>query len=377
MAKLSYEQLENKVLELEDTIARMKRTYEDLLYNLDYDNFSSQVVEEKDGMKAELKVTAEAITTKVSKNEMESAMMQTAEQIQSAVLKGVDFNKATEVAKHPDEITGLNKNQLCLYGDTYYYYNAISKHWEPVEGDTIYSVFNQTVDGFEMKGNVLIDGDTVVTRNLTLSGNVTWDMDNSPVQTVYSADCINWHALMQEGDKYMQMSFDGGKSWSDPLKVVGDDGFDGSDVEITPELIFAALTDGGATQGIFAAFYDGGEKLFINAEYIQTGTLSADRINTDDLSCTRLYAKGYDGAYHVRLNGDYGDFGIFYPNAADNAHSYDTSCLFGVYNAVTDVGLYVNGNRFLSYNGGMFRPQGDWNFSDAITDGLYATAVFG
>jgi hypothetical protein len=41
---------------------------------------------------------------------------------------------------------------------TYYYYNELSENWEAMSGDTIYSVFEQTAEGFVFKGNVIVGG---------------------------------------------------------------------------------------------------------------------------------------------------------------------------------------------------------------------------
>ena len=81
---------------------------------------------------------------------------------------------------------------------------------------------------------------------------------------------------MTSGDMYMQMSFDGGVNWSTSTKVVGTDGedgrdgWDGSDANVTPQNVFNALTDNGASQGIFAAFIEKSNRIYINAEYLAT-----------------------------------------------------------------------------------------------------------
>ena len=101
-------------------------------------------------------------------------------------------------------------------------------------------------------------------------------MENSPVLTRYSSDNLNWHSTMASGDMYMQMSFDGGVNWSTSTKVVGtdgkdgQDGWDGSDANVTPQNVFNALTNDGASQGIFAAFVNNNNQLYINAEYLAT-----------------------------------------------------------------------------------------------------------
>lgn len=360
--KMDYKQLRNEVQLLRDELAIMQRKYEDIIYNLDTDNFSSRFVKEQGDMRTAIKVTAEGIESKVSNDEFESTKAQTAQKIESEVKKLTDADKelsskitqtadairsdvksATEaldgklenystkaqtaesISSAVESVNTATNNKLKNYttieqtadaiksqayasadlssaiqitdltqatdqtktyyiedgsgNKNYYYYNKISKEWEEIVGGGIDTVFEQTETGFKLKGNVLIDGDTVVTENLKLSGNVTWDMSNSPVLTRYSADQVNWHSPMVDGDLYMQMSFDGGKHWSTTTKVVGTDGkngtngTNGTNATVTPQKVFEALTDSGANQGIFAAFVEKENQIYINAEYIATNYL--------------------------------------------------------------------------------------------------------
>ncbi|MBQ8637147.1 MAG: hypothetical protein IJ423_05670 [Clostridia bacterium] len=199
-----------------------------------------------------------------------SAYVQSQANLQNAVTI-TDLSQAIDVGK-TYKIQSFNSSGTVI-GETYYYYNSLSKSWEKISGDTVYTMFSQTDEGFVLKGNTIIDGNTTITRNLTLSGNVTWDMENSPVLTRYSSDGVSWHSPMVDGDMYMQMSFDGGHSWSTTTKVVGTDGkngINGSNASVTPQNVFNALTDDGATQGIFAAFVNNNNQLYINAEYLAT-----------------------------------------------------------------------------------------------------------
>ncbi len=219
-----------------------------------------------------------------------SAYVQSQANLQNAVTI-TDLSQAIDVGK-TYKIQSFNSSGTVI-GETYYYYNSLSKSWEKISGDTVYTMFSQTDEGFVLKGNTIIDGNTTITRNLTLSGNVTWDMENSPVLTRYSSDGVSWHSPMVDGDMYMQMSFDGGHSWSTTTKVVGtdgkdgqdgqdgQDGWDGSDANVTARNVFNALTNGATAQGLFPAFYNGGDKLFINAEYIKSGIIDAEYISTD------------------------------------------------------------------------------------------------
>ena len=172
----------------------------------------------------------------------------------------------------------------------------------------------------------------------------------------------------------MRMSFDGGTTWSTPTKVVGTDGkngtngSNGSNATVTASKVFDVLTDGGTTQGLFPAFYDGGDKLFINAEYIRAGELSADYIDTENLSCTRLYAKGYTSGYYAKMSSNVGDFGVYNSSASSSAYPNDANCIWGIYHsdAITEVvNFYSYGNNYMGYNNSQEKlyPKGVWDFS--------------
>ena len=374
---MNIKELRKEVQSLRDEIAIMQRKYEDILCNLDTDNFSSRFTKEQGDMRTAIEVTAKGIKTKVSKEELKaySTIEQTAQHIQNIVSKGAMLDKATPITSI-EERTDTSKIYVLqekndsgkVVSETYYYFNNITKQWEVLSGDNIYTVFEQTPQGFKIKGNVQIDGSCILTDSLT------FDSSDKPLQVEYSVDGVNnWHSTFaSETDKFMRLKI--GAQWSDPMKIVGtdgkngkdgQDGFDGSDATVTEEDIFNFLTDGGTTQGLFPVFYDGGNKLYINAAYIKTGKLSADRIDTDNLSCTRLYAKGNDDGYSVRLNGNWGDFGIFTPQASEDALANDYYCMFGVYDSFPNINLYIYGHNFmgLDVDSETIWAKGDWNFS--------------
>ena len=369
--------LRNEVQLLRDELALMKRKYEDILYNLDTDNFSSRFTKEQGNMRAAIEFTAEGIKSKVSKDDLEESLSsyttleQTADAIKTQAYASADLSSAVEISDIK-QATDKTKTYYILDGDgnkSYYYYNEISKDWEEIVGGGIDTVFVQTPTGFKLKGNVKVDGSCVLTDSLT------FDSSDNPLQVEYSVDGINnWHSTFASGsDKFMRLKI--GAKWSDAMKVVGSDGqdgWDGSDANVTARKVFDLLTNGGTTQGLFPVFYDGGDKLFINAEYIQAGTLSADYIDTENLSCTKLYAKGNYNGYSVKLNGSIGDFGIFNGSAGDNAQANDATCMFGVYNSFPNINFYVYGENFLGYdvNRSKVWAKGDWDFSVANVTGI-------
>ena len=91
ISKMDFKQLRNEVQLLRDELAIMKRKYEDIIYNLDTDNFSSRFVKEQGDMRTAVEITAEGIKTKVSKEDLDNSLSnystieQTAEKISTAV----------------------------------------------------------------------------------------------------------------------------------------------------------------------------------------------------------------------------------------------------------------------------------------------------
>lgn len=263
--KMTFEELRREVQVLSDSLAKMKRFYEDALLNLDDDNFSSSIIKEKDGMKAQIKISAKEISTKVSTAELSSAISQTAQELRTTVVRYADTPNAIAASSQSDMTdTDAIYKMLNNSGEyVYYYYNTLTNSWTAFT-DSISSVFTQTASGFKFKGGVQIDGNQVVLGNLTLGGNITWDLQNSPVKTQYSVDGSTWYDNMVSGYTYMRMSFDGGYSWSNAMKVIG------TDASVTPQNVFNALTDSGAQQGIFSAFVNNGNRIYINSEYLST-----------------------------------------------------------------------------------------------------------
>ena len=102
----------------------------------------------------------------------------------------------------------------------------------------------------------------------------------------------------------------------------------------------------------------------INGANITTGVVSADYIDTENLACTKLYAKGNYNGWTTRMNGNWGDFGIFTPDASDNAYSYNTKCLFGIYNTAPNVNFYVYGHNFMGWDTDLnvLWAKGPWKF---------------
>lgn len=108
-------------------------------------------------------------------------------------------------------------------------------------------------------------------------------------------------------------------------------------------------------------------KLFLNADYIRAGTISANRLQAD-----RIYKQGAAGnpnEGYLTIDGDFADMTL----------NYNGSEVFQIYNGVDYIDFKFYGVTFLEYSGGddTARPIGNWNFAGATVTGLTAVAVFG
>ena len=230
---MDFKQLRNEVQLLRDELAIMKRKYEDIIYNLDTDNFSSRFVKEQGDMRTAIEINAEGIKTKVSKDEMDkySTIEQTAESIQSVVSKGAKLDKAIEIESLEKLNANGNKEKIYVIretnekgnvlSETYYYFNDITNQWEVLSGDSIYTMFEQTPEGFALKGNVHVDGSCVLTESLKFNS------ADKPIDVEYSVDGVSgWHSVFDSGkDKFMHLKI--GANWSNAMKIVGDNGLPG------------------------------------------------------------------------------------------------------------------------------------------------------
>ena len=234
IAKITDKQLRNEVQLLRDELALMKRKFEDIIYNLDTDNFSSRFVKEQGNMKTAIEINAKGIKTKVSQEDLYknlseyTTLEQTANAIKTQAYASADLSSAEEIS---DISKAIDKSKtyyisttdaLGTVTKTYYYYNEISKEWEEIVGGGIESVFEQTATGFKLKGNVAVDGSCILTESLK------FDSSDKPIDVEYSVDGVSgWHSKFNsENDKFMRLKI--GANWSNAMKIVGEDGSPGS-----------------------------------------------------------------------------------------------------------------------------------------------------
>ena len=271
ISNMNIKELRNEVQSLRDELAIMQRKYEDILYNLDTDNFSSRFTKEQGDMRTAIEVTAKGIKTKVSKEELKeySTIEQTAQHIQNIVSKGAMLDTAKEIDSLADA-TDTSKIYVIretddddnVLSETYYYFNDITKKWEVLSGDNIYTVFEQTPEGFKLRGNVKIDGSLILTDTLTFNST------DRPLDVQYSADgtANSWHyEFDSSNDKFMRIKI--GSQWSEAMKVVGDKGETGPTGPTggTANVTFAKVN---SVLGYLFKTVDGGTPTTVTDSYI-------------------------------------------------------------------------------------------------------------
>lgn len=91
ISKMNDKQLRNAVQLLYDELAMFKRKYNDVVYNLDSDNFGKSFSLEQNNMKAQIKITAEGLKSTVSKVDLgaELEKYSTVEQTVEAITANV------------------------------------------------------------------------------------------------------------------------------------------------------------------------------------------------------------------------------------------------------------------------------------------------
>lgn len=232
MSDIEVKRLRNEVQELRDELAIMKRMYEDILYNLDTDNFSQRVVKQGEDMytkieqtaeeislqaekitdneekMAELSVKADEISAKVAEvtednDELRSSVSQTSSEIRSVVSKNISTKFESDTKPTSSNTTSAEKGMLCEYNGKLYYYNDVTDTWKVYPyADGIMSQFLQTSSGFKLTGDVSISGDLIAggtisgsdiqggaflnragTVIMTLGGSISSDMGDMTLST--------------------------------------------------------------------------------------------------------------------------------------------------------------------------------------------------
>jgi hypothetical protein len=195
--KMNFNQLRNEVQLLRDELAIFKRKYEDIIYNLDNDNFSSQLIKEKEGMKTSIEQTEESITLHAEKIEGNSTKIGTlevtAEAIESEVFEEkADGTKTSKIKQTADaiasEVTARKNADNQLSTQITQTSESISTRVGKVEKGKYgeYTLFTQSFDTFLFDGRYMkISSAIQLTDN---SGNHTFSIFHNEGNGVSAGD---------------------------------------------------------------------------------------------------------------------------------------------------------------------------------------------
>ena len=179
-------------------------------------------------------------------------------------------------------------------------------------------------------------GDVRMSGNILIDGHISWGSGSSPTRVLYSPILIDkpvndsswndfpnsnssgWHKNFASGDIYGTYTYDGGNTWTEPIQIIGldgrngVDGENGSDADVTDENVFNALTNNGTMYGCFAGVNN---RLYINAAYIRSGTISSDLVLGGEVKAQNIIADGGKiGGWILRdtwLKSDGGESGVY------------------------------------------------------------------
>lgn len=189
---MNFKQLKNEVQSLRDELAIMKRKYEDIIYNLDTDNFSQRVVKQGKDMYTKIEQNAESISLQAEKtNENSSNLAKltiTAKEIQSEVkaLADEDTKLSTKIDQTAESIatnvSAINE-EFKKYSTTEQTANQISASVTKYVTDTLADA--DYVTNAELQ--ITADGirSTVTSNYNSLSGDIdnVWTYASSIEQT--------------------------------------------------------------------------------------------------------------------------------------------------------------------------------------------------
>ena len=165
--KMDFKELRAEVQLLRDELAVFKRKMEDAMYNLDGDNFSGVYTAEQDDMKAQVKITTDAITALVAEKDNFATITMLSDSITSTVSKSLTAYFEQSKMPTAENTSATEKTMLCLYDDEYYYFDDFDNKWKIYPEGGIKTMFKQKGTKFELTGNVRISGSLITTGSIS------------------------------------------------------------------------------------------------------------------------------------------------------------------------------------------------------------------
>ncbi len=256
--------------------------------------------------------------------------------------------------------------------------------------------------------NITMGGDITLGGNITLGGTISWSTANSPTLVLYAQSALTkptrtyasypassasgWHKTMGTADKFASYTYDGGSTWTDAVKLVGDDGQDGengkngrdgSDADVTFANIKAALQKAASTESTFITADEMGAPNIYGGNiyganiYAGDGSGSFAHMDGDSL---RLYC---GGVFQPKVKIDIGYQGLqprIDLGAGDGWSNQIFSFIKNQTQGIIQYSGSVGSYSMLVFNeDGSIMPigpthmRGIWDFSNATVKGVYAT----
>lgn len=89
------------------------------------------------------------------------------------------------------------------------------------------------------------------------------------------------------------------------------------------------------------------------------------------LKITRLWDSQSKENYYAKLYSQEGDFGIYHKDADDYANPLSSDCMWGVYNSIDGITFSTRGNQYLVRSAdGKMKPKGEWDFSSCSVSNI-------
>ena len=190
--QMDFKALRAKVQEQEDSLAWLKRIFEDALQNIDFDNFSGSFRKEAENFKSEFSMTAKEIKLSVSAlGESMSELSVQADKIYSRVTKTITTSFTLNEMPTAGNTSDVEKTMVCEYEGARYYFNDLMGEWQEYPDDGLKTYFEQNADGFYYLGGVKIDGSLIVSDSITADKINT---ANLHAERLYSSISDNYYA---------------------------------------------------------------------------------------------------------------------------------------------------------------------------------------
>jgi hypothetical protein len=246
---MDFKQLRNEVQSLRDELAIMKRKYEDIIYNLDTENFSSRFVKEQGDMRTAIEVNAKGLGAKVSNKEFQSELSLTAQNFETRIF-ALDNSLSTKIAQNEDkietEVKALSDTDDMLYSqivetsteislivggeytenmlENYLTGIEIKPHQIKMKDDSVYSIYNSDGLRFYDSANqvegwsIEPDADYGGVLKYYVNGQTAFSFGTGMSGDGYSGTDLCLKSINQNRDRFVVDLTDGG---SKEVKFVG------------------------------------------------------------------------------------------------------------------------------------------------------------